>query len=97
MGKKQQNGPSCLTKRSAVGFCVSRKVPLNCRSLDFPGFPVERCGFGQLYVVAGESGEVGNPGTLGGVTFYFSHRFGGRKAVKSIGQQASSGSFDYAL
>src|SRR3981081_3214711 len=23
--------------------------------------------------------------------FYFSHRFGGRKAVKSIGQQASSG------
>jgi len=38
------------------------------------GFPVESCGFGQLHVVlfrenhisgTGESGEVGNPGTLG--------------------------------
>jgi hypothetical protein len=46
----------------------------NRRSLGFPGFPVESCGFGQLYVVLfrenhisddGESCEVGNPGTLG--------------------------------
>jgi hypothetical protein len=46
----------------------------HCRSLGFPGFPVESCGFGQLHVVlfeenhksgAGESCEVGNPGTLG--------------------------------
>ncbi len=29
-------------------------------------------------------------------TFLISFRFGGRKAVESIGQQASSGSFDYA-
>ena len=44
------------------------------QSLGSPGFPVESCGFGQLHVVlfkenhisgAGESGEVGNPGTLG--------------------------------
>ncbi len=43
------------------------------RSLGFPGFPVESCGFGQVHVVlfkenhisgAGESDEVGNPGTL---------------------------------
>jgi hypothetical protein len=49
-------------------------VKYNCRSLGFPGFPVESRGFGQLHVVlfrenhisgAGESGEVGNPGTLG--------------------------------
>jgi hypothetical protein len=46
----------------------------NCRSLGFPGFPVESCGFGQLHVVffgenhmsgAAESCDVGNPGTLG--------------------------------
>ena len=46
----------------------------NCRSLGFPGFPVESCGFGQLHVVlfrenhisgVAESCEVGNPGTLG--------------------------------
>ena len=46
----------------------------NCRSLGCPGFPVESCGFGQLHVVlfeenhitgGGESGEVGNLGTLG--------------------------------
>ena len=44
------------------------------RSLGFPGFPVESCGFGQLHVVlfrenhisgAGGNGEVGNPGPLG--------------------------------
>jgi hypothetical protein len=44
------------------------------RSLAFPRFPVESCGFGQLHVVLfkenhitgrGERGEVGNPGTLG--------------------------------
>jgi hypothetical protein len=44
------------------------------RSLGFPGFPVEVCGFEQLHVVlfeenhirgTGESCEVGNPGTLG--------------------------------
>jgi hypothetical protein len=49
------------------------KGPRNCRSLGSPGFPVESCGFGQLHVVlfrenhisgAGESCEVGNPGTL---------------------------------
>jgi hypothetical protein len=43
------------------------------RSLGFPGFPVEGCGFEQLHVVlfeenhisgTGESCEVGNPGTL---------------------------------
>ena len=46
----------------------------HCRSLGFPGFPVESCGLGQLHVVlfkenhiSGrcQSGEVGNPGTLG--------------------------------
>jgi hypothetical protein len=44
------------------------------RSLGFPGFPVEGCGFEQLHVVlfeenhisgTGESCEAGNPGTLG--------------------------------
>jgi hypothetical protein len=44
------------------------------RSLGFPGFPVESCGFGQLRVVlleenhirvADESSAAGNPGTLG--------------------------------
>jgi hypothetical protein len=30
---------------------ISRKDPLNCRSLGFPGFPVESCGFGQPHVV----------------------------------------------
>jgi hypothetical protein len=58
---------------------ISMKRPRNCRSLGFPGFPVESYGFGQLHVVlfrenhisgavisgAVESGEVGNPGTLG--------------------------------
>src|SRR5665213_2699524 len=53
---------------------ISTKGPRNCRSLGFPGFPVESCGFGQQPVVllrenhisgAGESCEVGNPGTLG--------------------------------
>jgi hypothetical protein len=52
-------------------FCGVRK---NCRSLGYPGFPVESCGFDRLRVVlfgenhissGGESGEVGNPGTLG--------------------------------
>jgi hypothetical protein len=51
----------------------------HCRSLGFPGFPVKSCGFGQLmwfslgrttYAVAGESGEVGNPGTLGVCDFF---------------------------
>jgi hypothetical protein len=37
---------------------ISTKDPRNCRSLGFPRFPVERCGFGQR-------GEVGNPGKLG--------------------------------
>jgi len=44
------------------------------QTLGSPRFPVESCGFGQLHVVlfrenhissTGESGEVGNPGTLG--------------------------------
>ena len=44
------------------------------RSLGFPGFPVENCGFEQPHVVlfeenhisgTGESCEVGNPGSLG--------------------------------
>src|ERR1700722_1906353 len=44
------------------------------RSLGFPGFPVEGCGFEQLHVVlfqenhisgTGKSCEIGNPGTLG--------------------------------
>jgi hypothetical protein len=30
---------------------ISTKGPWNCRSLGFPGFPVESCGFGQLHVV----------------------------------------------
>jgi hypothetical protein len=51
----------------------SRRDTRNCRSLGSPGFPVESCGFGLLHVVlfkenhisgAGESCEVGNPGTL---------------------------------
>jgi hypothetical protein len=55
-------------------FRVSTNGPLNCRSLGYPGFPVESCGFDRLHVVlfgenhissGGESGEVGNPGTLG--------------------------------
>jgi hypothetical protein len=53
---------------------ISTKGPRNCRSLGSPGFPVESGGSGQLHVVlfrenhiggAGESREVGNPGTLG--------------------------------
>jgi hypothetical protein len=44
------------------------------QTLGYPGFPVENCCFGQIHVVlfkenhisgAGESCEVGNPGTLG--------------------------------
>jgi hypothetical protein len=57
-----------------IVFRVSRRGPRNRRSHGFPGFPVEGCGFGQLHVVlfkenhisgTGESGEGGNPGTLG--------------------------------
>ena len=48
--------------------------PLKRRSLGFPGFPVDSCGFGRLHVVlfrenhsvvASESSEVGNRGPLG--------------------------------
>ena len=51
---------------------------MNCRSLHYPGCPVERCDFGQLHVVlftenhisgAVGSGEVGNPGTVGMTKF----------------------------
>jgi hypothetical protein len=47
--------------------------PQQAGQVGSPGFPVESCGFGQLHVVlfkenhisgAGESCEVGNPGTL---------------------------------
>ena len=57
----------------ALSKNISRKGPRNRRSLRFPGFPVETCGFGQPHVVlfrenhisgTGESREVGNPGTL---------------------------------
>jgi hypothetical protein len=60
--------------RYALSKNISTKGPQNCRSLGFPGFPVESCGFGQLHVVLfrenhisgpGESCEVGTPGTLG--------------------------------
>jgi hypothetical protein len=53
---------------------ISTKDPRNCRSLGFPRFPVEGCGFGQLHVVLFEENhisdrggrdEVGNPGSLG--------------------------------
>jgi hypothetical protein len=72
---------------------ISKEGPLNCRSLDYPGFPVGRCDFGQLHVVlftenhisgAVESGEVGNPGTLGGCDFFVSLVVCGRKAWKNI-------------
>jgi hypothetical protein len=61
--------PHCALSKN-----ISTRGPRNCRSLGFPGFPVESCGFGQLHVVlfrenhisgAAESSEVGNPGTLG--------------------------------
>jgi hypothetical protein len=57
-----------------VKIGVPTRGPRNRRSLGFPGFPLESCDFGQLHVVlfrenhisgAGESREVGNPGTLG--------------------------------
>jgi hypothetical protein len=63
---------SCLGGRD-LGF-FPKKGQRNCRSLGSPGFPVKSCGFDQLHVVlfgenhtsdAVESGEVGNPGTLG--------------------------------
>jgi hypothetical protein len=47
------------------------------RSLSFPGFPVETCGFGQLHVVLFKENhirsvveicEVGNPASLGMTT-----------------------------
>jgi len=53
---------------------ISRRGPRNCRSLGFPGFPVESCGFEKLHVVlfeenhingTGENCEVGNPASLG--------------------------------
>jgi hypothetical protein len=53
---------------------ISMKGPRNCRSLGFPRFPVESCGFDQVHVVLfaenhipgrGECGEAGNLGTLG--------------------------------
>ena len=56
----------------------------------FPGFPVESCGFGRQHVVlfrenhivvAGESGEVGNPGTLGVNKM---HAEGGEQRLKSL-------------
>jgi hypothetical protein len=56
---------------------IRENAGAHCRSLSFPGFPVKGCGFGQLHVVlfrenhisgAGESCEVGNPGTLLGMT-----------------------------
>jgi hypothetical protein len=55
-------------------FGVSTIGPRDCRSLGSPGFPIESWGFGQMCAVlfkenhisgAGESCEVGNPGTLG--------------------------------
>jgi hypothetical protein len=66
---------------------------------------VESCGFEQQHVVlfeenhisgTGESCEVGNPVTLGGCDFLSSVVVCGRKAPKSICQQASPGSFDSA-
>ena len=44
----------------------------------------------------GESGEAGNPSTLGVCDFLSSVVVCGRKAPKSICQQASPGSFDSA-
>jgi hypothetical protein len=63
----------------ALSKNISRKGPRNCRSLGFPGFPVESCGFAQLHVVLfrenhicgrGESGEVGNSAALGACHFF---------------------------
>src|SRR5580704_9288106 len=53
--------------------------PGQAGQVGFPGLPVESRGFGQLHVVlfrenhisgAGESCEVGNPGTLGACDFF---------------------------
>jgi hypothetical protein len=71
-GKRDDNSVSGLDS----GF--PGEGPRNCRSLGSPGFPVESCGFGHCVwfslrrtacVVAGESGEVGNPGTHRRKTF----------------------------
>ena len=60
-----------MRKRAAEADLARQKV--NRRSLGFPEFPVESCGFGQMRVVlfgenhirgATERCEVGNPGTL---------------------------------
>ncbi len=73
-------GPTaCRGRRDDTGkVVVEREIwgtrMAHRRSLGFPGFPVEGCGFEQLHVVlfeenhisgTGESCEVGNPGTLG--------------------------------
>ena len=66
------NGLGNACELTRIGFCFW--VQAHRRSLGFPGFPVESCGFEQLHVVlfeenhisgTGESCEVGNPGTLG--------------------------------
>jgi hypothetical protein len=63
-----------MTNLFKAGFQLSRKGPRNCRSLGFPEFPVESCGFGQMRVVlfrenhisgAGDSCKVGNSASLG--------------------------------
>jgi hypothetical protein len=63
-----------MAKGRAVAEADLARRKENRRSLGFPGFPVESCGFGQMHVVlfrenhisgGGESCEVGNPGTLG--------------------------------
>jgi hypothetical protein len=66
---KKENRGSLLS-----GEKIVQGGPRNCRSLHgSPGFPVGSCGFGQLHVVlfrenyisgAGDTCEVGNPGTL---------------------------------
>jgi len=63
-----------LEKEKADPKNISKRGPQNRRSLGFPGFPVECYDFGQQYVVlftenhircAVESGEAGNPASLG--------------------------------
>jgi thymidylate kinase len=44
--------------REALSRNISRKGPRNCRSLAFPGFPVESCGFGRLRVVLFEENRI---------------------------------------
>jgi hypothetical protein len=60
--------------RCALSKNISRRAPLNCRSLDCPGFPVKLGGVGELHAPflterrtrdRVRRSVAGNPGTLG--------------------------------